>query len=224
MKILFTEDEEFNGFSDVEWDREVSKIANQELACWSYELVMLILPFQPPTDALCYCAAEKLLSSYVIISDTYWACCSIFYCYNLPLRTVDLASFANMENETCQKIKREATLTAWTAFEQHPSAVGSYRGESWCRSSGWGGRRCQSAERSTLPSVQPFGWKTSAGGDTDTWQHRTSKLISPCLVFFFSKKFKFTFTNLISDLRAATTAWESCTILPVDDTLSLVLT
>lgn len=30
--------------------------------------------------------------------------------------------------------------------------------------------------------------------------------------------------HLISDLRAATTAWESCTILPVEDTLPLVFT
>ena len=31
--ILFTEDEELKGFSDVEWDSDFSKLANQQLAC-----------------------------------------------------------------------------------------------------------------------------------------------------------------------------------------------
>lgn len=41
-----------NGFSDVECKGDVAKRANEYLACWSRGLVVLILPFQPPTDGL----------------------------------------------------------------------------------------------------------------------------------------------------------------------------
>lgn len=116
--------------------------------------------------------------------------------------------------------ERGATLTAWSAFERHPLVVGSCRGESWRHSLGWEGCRRQPAERSILLWVQPFGWKTSAGADTETWQHRTPKLIDPGFVFFLCCFFlHFPTSSAISaqrqprENRARSSRWTLCSLL-----------